>query len=191
VRRGPTSIDEFVRTILPRAALPSHLTPRDLLDESVVPPAKVADKVLALRALIRTGGRAEELLGTRITSSQCVADHYVPLLRADTMESLHIVGLDVRNGVRIRQCVCRGGIASCAVTPTDVYRPLVLNACSALLLVHNHPSGDPTPSGDDINFTERVRTAGELLGIRLLDHLIIGGEGAFSFADAGLMRFRS
>lgn len=62
MRRGPTRIDELVATLLPRAPLPAHLPPRLLLDADVVPPAKVADKVLALRELIRSGGRAEDLL---------------------------------------------------------------------------------------------------------------------------------
>lgn len=187
MRHGPTRIDELVAAILPKAPLPSHLRPSQLLDEDVVPPAKVAAKVLALRELIRRGGRSEDLLGSRIGSSKDVAAHYLPLLRGDTMESLHLVGLDSRNAVRFMHCVCRGGVSSCAVSPRDLLRPLVLNACVAGIVIHNHPSGDPSPSPEDIALTERIARGAELLGMRLLDHVVIGADGHFSFLDAGLL----
>jgi DNA repair protein RadC len=187
VRHGPTRIDELVAAILPKAPLPSHLRPSQLLDEDVVPPPKVAAKVLALRELVRRGGRSEELIASRISSSKDIAAHYLPLLRGDTMESLHVVGLDSRNAVRSMQCVCRGGISSCAVSPREILRPLLLNACAAGVIVHNHPSGDPSPSAEDIALTERIARGAEVLGIRLLDHVVIGGEGHFSFLDAGLL----
>jgi DNA repair protein RadC len=188
MRSGPTRIDELVAAILPKAPLPAHLRPSQLLDEDVVPPARVAAKVRALRELVRRGARHEDLVGSRINSSKDVAAHYLPLLRGDTMESLHVVGLDARNAVRLLQCVSRGGVASCAVTPRDILRPLVLNACAAAIAVHNHPSGDPSPSGEDIALTERIARGAEVLGIRLVDHVVIGGAGHFSFRDAGLLR---
>jgi DNA repair protein RadC len=187
VRQGPTRIDALVRTILPTAPLPRHLSPRDLLDDCVVPPARVAEKVYALRALVKSGGRAEDLLGTRIGSSTDIANHYLPLLRGDTMESLHAVGVDSRNAVRMMQCVCRGGLSSCAVVPADVLRPVLLNACSGLIVVHNHPSGETSASQEDLLLTERLARGAEVLGVRLLDHVIVGGEKHFSFLDAGLL----
>lgn len=190
MRNGPTRIDELVAAILPKAPLPSHLRPSQLLDEDVVPPAKVAAKVLALRELVRRGARHADLVGSRIASSKDIAAHYLPMLRGDTMESLHVVGLDARNGVRLMQCVCRGGVTSCAVTPRDILRPLVLNACAAGIVVHNHPSGDPSPSAEDTALTERIARGAELLGIRLLDHVVVGSEAHFSFLDTGLLTRR-
>jgi DNA repair protein RadC len=187
LRRGPTRIDELVAIILPTASVPAHLTPSQLLDDAVVPPARVAAKVLALRELVRRGPRAEDLLEQRIASSADIAAHYVPLLRGDTMESLHIVGLDNRSRVRIKRCVARGGISSCAVTPSDVLRPLVLNACSAGVVVHNHPSGDPSPSPEDIALTERLVVGAGVLGLKIIDHVIVGAERHFSFLDGGLL----
>ena len=72
----------------------------------------------------------------------------------------------------------------------DIVRVSVLNACAAFVLVHNHPSGDPQPSADDVALTERVARAGDLLGIRLLDHVIVAADGYASFLDNGLLTTR-
>ncbi|MFO0680534.1 MAG: JAB domain-containing protein [Sandaracinus sp.] len=187
MRSGPTRVDELVATLLPKVSLPSHLTPAQLLDADVVPPAKYAAKVLALRELVRHGGRPDDLVDTRIASSADIAAYYLPRLRGDTMESLHVVGLDARQHVRFTQCVARGGISSCAVTPRDVLRPVLLNASAAMVVVHNHPSGDPSPSPEDVALTERLVRGAEVLGVRVLDHVVIGAQGHFSFLDAGML----
>lgn len=186
MRRGPTEVDDWIATLLPRAPLPRHLNPSDLLDDSVVPPAKVAEKVEALRKLVKTGGRAAPLCG-RIVSSRDVVAFFEPRLRGDPMESIHVVGLDAKNRARFTHTSARGGTTACAVNPADLLRPLLLNACPSLVMVHNHPSGDPSPSSEDVALTERVHRGAELLGIKLLDHVIIGREGYFSFLDAGLL----
>lgn len=186
MRRGPSEVDDWVAILLPRAALPKHLRPSDLLDDCVIPPSKVAEKVVALRKLVKSGGRPEPLTD-RIVSSRHVAEFFTPRLRGDTMESIWIVGLDAKNRVRLTHPSARGGSTSCAVSPADLIRPLVINACVGAIMVHNHPSGDPRPSTEDAALTERVRRGAELLGIKLLDHIIIGWEGYFSFLDAGML----
>lgn len=187
MRRGATNIDELIRVLLPKAPLPAHLSPRDLLDDAVEPPPKVAEKVHALRALLKSGGRPESLLGTPFCSSADVAAHYIPLLSADTIESMHVVGTDSRNAVRLMRCVARGGSSACAVVPRDVLRAVVLNACMGLIVVHNHPSGDPTPSAADIALTARLAGGADVLGISFHDHIVIGGGKHVSFRDAGLL----
>ena len=73
------------------------------------------------------------------------------------------------------------------VHPREVFSPAVRESAAAVILVHNHPTGDPAPSREDIEITRRLREAGELMGIRVLDHIIIG-DGAFvSFAAQGMM----
>ena len=187
MRRGPTRVDDLVATLLPKAPLPAHLSPRLLLDADVVPPAKVAAKVHALRELIRSGGRADDLLERRITSSKEVAAHYMAYLGADTIESFHVVGLDARNGVRLMQCVARGGVSRCALYPRDVFRPVVLNACAAFIAVHNHPSGDPKPSAADIAITRDIVDAAATISVRVHDHLVIGRDRVESFKSLGLL----
>ena len=78
-----------------------------------------------------------------------------------------------------------GSLAASLVHPREAFRPAIREAAAAVLFVHNHPSGDPTPSGEDRRITSRLRGAGELLGIPVLDHVVIGRGRYFSFADAG------
>ncbi|MFO0686917.1 MAG: JAB domain-containing protein [Sandaracinus sp.] len=186
----PTRIDELIRRILPRSTLPSHIRPSMLLDDAVVPPARVADKVEALRQLVRCGGRDDDAF-TRIATSKDVADYFIPRLGAHPMESLWVIGVSAKNTPRVVHCVARGGVESCAVAVRDILRVPVLNACPAFIVVHNHPSGDPHPSADDLMLTERVVRAAELLGVRMLDHVIVAANGYASFLDAGLLPART
>ncbi len=183
----PTRIDELVSLILPRSRLPKHIRPSLLLDGDVEPPSMLAERVEALRELVRRGGRDQPLTG-RIVSSRDVAKHFMPRLSPDTLESLWVVGLDAKNRARVERQVARGGPASCLVAPGDILRVLVLNACPAGIIVHNHPSGDPNPSPEDIALTTRCVAGAELLGITFLDHIIVAGEQYFSFLDAGLLQ---
>ncbi|MAQ18782.1 MAG: hypothetical protein CMN30_28795 [Sandaracinus sp.] len=181
-----TRIDELIATILPRNRLPRRLRPSQLLDEDVVPPESIAPKVRALRELVRSGGGVEPLTG-RLLSSRDVAAFFIPRLGPDPMESLWVVGLDAKNRGRVVRQVARGGPAHCLVAPGDVLRVLVLNGCPSGIVVHNHPSGNVAPSPEDIGLTHRLVTGAELLGLRLLDHVIVGGGRHYSFLDQGLL----
>lgn len=97
-------------------------------------------------------------------------------------EEVWLLSLDARNGLKATSRVAQGGSHGCALTPQDVLRPAVRNGAAAIILVHNHPSGDPTPSREDLEMTERVAKAGELLGIPLLDHIVVARDGARSIA---------
>ena len=83
--------------------------------------------------------------------------------------------------------VARGGAESCPVDTREVFRAAVLMNATSVIVSHNHPSGDPTPSVNDIHLTTRLVQAGRLLGIDVLDHLIIGGNLSLSFASMRLM----
>ena len=188
MRPPRTRLDALVARILPQAAVPSHLRPAQLLDDDVVPPLRCADKVFALRELLRTGGNEEPLLdGKIIVTSDDIAAHFCPLLGREPTESLWVVGLDARNHVRLTSCVARGGISYCAVHVADVLRALVLNAVPRGVVVHNHPSGDPTPSADDLALTDALAKGADLLGLRVVDHVIVAGADHFSFAASGLL----
>ena len=76
-------------------------------------------------------------------------------------------------------------MAACVVHPREVFAPLVRGHAAAVILVHNHPSADVTPSPEDIDLTDRLAKAGRLLGIHVLDHLVIGRDGYYSFRDDG------
>ncbi len=96
--------------------------------------------------------------------------------------------LDGRHRLIATGEVSVGTLTASLVHPREVFRDAIRNAASALVLVHNHPSGDPTPSSDDLDITRRLSEVGELVGIRVLDHVIVG-DGVFtSLADRGLLR---
>ena len=78
-----------------------------------------------------------------------------------------------------------GTLTASLVHPREVFRDAIRSAAAAIVLVHNHPSGDPSPSAEDRSVTERLRSAGALLGIRVLDHVIVADSGYFSFREAG------
>jgi DNA repair protein RadC len=85
-----------------------------------------------------------------------------------------------------QQVIYQGTVNSSVVRAAEVFRPAVSRTCPALVVVHNHPSGDPTPSPEDVRTTEQLRKAGELLDIELLDHIIVGHQRFVSLKERGL-----
>jgi DNA repair protein RadC len=103
-------------------------------------------------------------------------------------EGFHVVLLDVRGRlIRVAQ-VAEGSLAQCPVSPRDALRPAVREGAHGVVFCHNHPSGDPTPSPDDVDLTERLRAAAELVGVLARDHVIVAAGGYFSFVEAGRWR---
>jgi DNA repair protein RadC len=108
-------------------------------------------------------------------------------LHTQPFESMLAVFLNCRNRVLGYEEVARGGVSSCAVSPADVFRAaLVVPTVLAIVVIHNHPSGSSAPSDEDVALTARLREAGKLIGISVMDHLIVSEEGYFSFLDAGI-----
>ncbi|MDF0668780.1 MAG: JAB domain-containing protein [Nitrospira sp.] len=100
-------------------------------------------------------------------------------------EQFLVCCLDAKHGIIGVNIVSIGSLTVSIVHVREVFKPaILLNAC-AIIAAHNHPSGDPTPSQEDRALTTRLREAGDLLGIRLLDHLILGDDRHYSFADQG------
>ncbi len=114
----------------------------------------------------------------RITSPQDAADLVMNEMRDLKKEILRVLILNTKNIVTGTVDASVGTLSSSIVHPRDIYRDAIRRSAASIILVHNHPSGDPTPSGDDINSTRRVIEAGKIIGIELLDHIIIG-EGRF------------
>jgi len=143
-----------------------------------------------LRAALELGVRAaaHPLSAQRpIRSSRDVDSALGPALRGAETECFLAVALDAKNRPIRQVTVALGGVSSCALTPADAFRPIVREAAAGALFVHNHPSGEPAPSDEDVAMTRRLQATGELLGVRVLDHVIIGGMRYFSFLDAGLL----
>jgi DNA repair protein RadC len=147
-----------------------------------------ASRITAALELGRRANAQPLWRGARLGSSEDVYRAFGPLLVNAKHEELWAVALDVRRRVISRVLLARGGLSTCPVTPSDVFRPLIREAASAAILIHNHPSGAAEPSQEDLLLTERLARAGHLLGIALLDHVIVASEGYFSCLDAGLYR---
>ena len=147
-------------------------------------PAKAAQLKAAL-ALGRRSLAAPLSTGTRISSSADLYKHFHPLLREVKHELFKVVLLDAKNVVIREVTVSEGSLTLSIVHPREVFALAVRESAAAVILLHNHPSGDPTPSGEDRQLTSRLVEAGRLLGIRVVDHVILGDGRYVSFADEG------
>jgi len=145
-------------------------------------PARAAQVKAALALGGRLAGSALRR-GQKFTSSEEVFAHFYQRLRSQKQECFYCLLLDVKNRVLREVEISKGGLSVALVNPRDVLQAAVAEAASAIIVVHNHPSGDPEPSADDIRVTKRIREVCELTGIRLLDHVIIGEEGFVSLAE--------
>ena len=101
-------------------------------------------------------------------------------------EHLRVILLNTKNEVQAVREVYVGNVNSSVVRAAEVLRPAVRDNCPSIIVVHNHPSGDPTPSPEDVLITRRIRSSGETMDIDLLDHIIIGGKGYVSLKEKGL-----
>ncbi len=120
-------------------------------------------------------------------SSVEIFRHFEPLLRGLKKECFWSVLLDGKNRITRLVRISEGSLTASLAHPREVFRPAVREAAAAVLFVHNHPSGDPEPSPEDIQITRRLVESGRILGIRVLDHVIIGGRSYYSFADQGML----
>jgi len=112
-----------------------------------------------------------------------------PVMENLEVEEFHILLLDARHRVRHHEMVARGSLTGVEVHPREVFCTAVRQRAAMLVVSHNHPSGDPSPSPADIAITERLLAAGRLLGIPVCDHVIIAKGSHFSFFDRGLIGF--
>jgi DNA repair protein RadC len=106
-----------------------------------------------------------------------------PRFAGMTQELFLAVGVDVRNGLLDVVEIARGSLASVEVHPREVFRPLIRMAAAGAVIVHNHPTGDPTPSREDIELTSRLRDVGRVIGIPIVDHVIIGDRRYCSMCE--------
>ncbi len=144
----------------------------------------------ALCAAFELGRRAAQLdlpLGTPLRSPTDVGTYVRARLGDAPSERFLVLGLDARQRVRVIEVVAIGSLASVEVHPREVFRPLVRSGMHSAIAVHNHPSGDPSPSEADLELTRRLADVGVLLGIPLLDHLVVTPREVVSMAALGLL----
>jgi DNA repair protein RadC len=123
-----------------------------------------------------------------INSSKELFDYLTQKIRDKSREIFMAVFLDAKNRVLSTETLFKGTLTSSAVYPREVVRAALENHAAALIFAHNHPSGDPNPSEEDLSITRKLVFACRMMGITVHEHLIIGNDGYFSFADQGYIR---
>lgn len=145
-------------------------------------------KAITLLAALELGKRrrsAEALERKKITSSRDAFEFFISLLGDHTYETFYILLLNRANHVIRTVQISEGGISGTVADPKKIFKIALENNSSSIILCHNHPSGNIQPSDADIRLTKKLKAGGELLDIPVLDHLIVGEERYFSFADEG------
>jgi DNA repair protein RadC len=145
-------------------------------------------RLAAVRAALELGRRATAeplVVRSPVRNAAAVYGHFRGRLPQLEREVFYALLLDGKNRVQGEVLVSEGSLTAALVHPREVFAPAIRAAAAALVLVHNHPSGDPTPSAEDRAITERLRQVGELVGIRVLDHVVIGRGRYASMAEEG------
>ena len=128
----------------------------------------------------------EPFEGKAYSSSEQIFRAFCKLNERD-VEQFIVLHLNTKNAIRSMQVVSTGTLSASLVHPREVFRAAIINGASRIIVLHNHPSGDPEPSVEDIAMMERLKEAGKLLGVTLLDALIVCQNRYVSFADKGML----
>lgn len=171
-----------------------HELPRcnvdDFLSIKGVGPAKAVTLMAAAELAKRLTSRLRSESVT-VSSPGDAAGLVMEEMRHNLREHFRAVLLDTKNKVLGIEEISIGSLNTSLVHPREVFRPAIRKACASIILIHNHPSGDPTPSREDLDVTRRLREAGRLIGIEILDHIIIGDGKFVSFREKGLLSHES
>ncbi len=147
----------------------------------------VAARIIAAIELGRRVGSARSSPGEPIVGPRDIHAIFAPSLAHLAHEEFHVLLLNSRNGPICQRQVTRGILDASLIHPREVFRDAIVFRAAALILVHNHPSGNPAPSAEDVQITRQLSKAGEQLGIPVLDHIIVAGEQFSSLAGQGCM----
>jgi DNA repair protein RadC len=184
---GGESVVDQARRLLGRfgglAAL-GRASSTELTRTAGIGPVKAASLVAAFELGRRLAGRKLDN-GVIFRTSGEVFAHFRGRLASLRKEVFCVLLLDAKHRKLREVQISEGSLTASIVHPREVFAPAVRESAAAMILVHNHPSGDPVPSPEDVEITRRLRDVGELMGISVLDHVIVGLEGHFSFVDAG------
>lgn len=213
LRLGPASLSDaelvalFINTGIPgenaiqvaQRLIKSHgslaqlarLTPQLLRSEKALGPAKAA----LLTAAFEIGRRAERetLIEQPLGTPELIYQFASPDMRHLPHETVRVLLVNTRLSFVRQEQISHGTVNESMAHPRDVLRPAIVHAAWGFILVHNHPSGDPSPSDADFRMTRRIREASEVIGIKFLDHVIIGAPSDtraspyFSFREAGIL----
>ena len=162
-------------------------SPEELSREPGVGPVRAATIAAAIEIARRLP--AETLAGRDLLNEPRLVKEYLRQAQSDdSQERTGALFLNARNRLLKNDPeIYRGTLDRAVVEPREILRRALIGRAAGVILYHNHPSGDPTPSREDREFTRRLASASEAVGVRLLDHIVVGREGCVSFREAGLM----
>lgn len=164
----------------------NYLTFKDLITIRGIGRVK-AIQLLCVTELTRRMAKtkAKELL--KLSAPETVAEFYMEEMRHLPREESLVLFLDAKNRRITDMVIASGTVNTSIMEPREIFLNALKQDAVGIILLHNHPSGDPAPSGEDISVTRRIRDAGNLIGIRLMDHIIIGDNTYVSFREKGLL----
>ncbi|MBX3027869.1 hypothetical protein KF840_23495 [bacterium] len=149
-----------------------------------LPPAGI-ERLWTLFEFARRYSEREFPVGEPFRCSADIYGHFRERLATERVEFFYAVLLDNKHRKLRDVLLSKGSLTASIVHPRDAYLPVIRYSAAAVIFVHNHPSGDPTPSREDLDITRRLREVGELIGVRVLDHIVIGQGRYVSFVDDG------
>ena len=143
------------------------------------------NKAMQLLAMSELGKRYHQEKNSvkKITCAEDVFKLFHTRLRDKKQEHFYIIMLNTQNSIMGEQLISRGILDASIIDPREIFKPAIRNSVSRVILVHNHPSGDSSPSSEDKMVTEKLIEAGNLLGIKVLDHVIIGNDSHWSWKE--------
>jgi len=186
---GESALDRARSLLATRGGLVglAGVSTEELSGERGVGPARAS----AIAAAIELARRlpSESLAGRDLLNDPRLVKDYLRATQADDpQERTGALFLNARNRLlKNDPDIYRGTLDRAVVEPREILRRALVGKAAAVILYHNHPSGDPTPSREDREFTRRLASAAEAVGVRLLDHIVVGREGCVSFREAGLL----
>jgi DNA repair protein RadC len=148
---------------------------------------KAATLAAAFELSRRILSQQKWLSNKKVTSPQEIADIFIPLLRDDNKEKFIVVCLSSSNKIIKHETISIGNLNSSVVHPREIFKVAIDCASASIILIHNHPSGNPEPSNEDIRITKKIVESGKILDIPVFDHLIIAGETYTSFVEKRLV----
>ena len=158
----------------------------DLCRKKGIGPAKAVALIAALELGNRTS-MEESLNRKKVSCSQDVYSFFRPLLQDSSYEEFWILLLNRGNKILSSICISQGGLSGTVADPKKIFKTALENYAASVILCHNHPSGNIRPSDSDIRLTQKLKKAGSFLDLPVVDHIIIGENNYFSFADDGLL----
>jgi DNA repair protein RadC len=164
----------------------NYMTLRDLISIHGIGRVK-AIQLLCVAELSKRMAKATNQGGLQFISPESVANYYMQEMRHLTKEKIFLLMLDTKSKMIKDMEITSGTVNSCILSPREILLISLKYEAVNIIILHNHPSGDPTPSKEDIHSTKRLKEAGNLVGIKLMDHIIIGDNKYISLGEEGYL----